>query len=113
MDVRCTLPSGCFGTLMIKKILVTGGAGFIGSAVVRQIINETDMSVVNVDKSKKGDRFIFQPIPETNKSVLIIRQLEDLAQMTDIHKVSDILGKGGCEEYEKNNTSHFIDFPNL
>ncbi len=34
----------------MKKILVTGGAGFIGSAVVRQFINETDCSVVNVDK---------------------------------------------------------------
>lgn len=32
------------------KILVTGGAGFIGSAVVRHIINETTNSVVNVDK---------------------------------------------------------------
>lgn len=34
----------------MKKILITGGAGFIGSAVVRHIINDTADAVVNVDK---------------------------------------------------------------
>ncbi|MGF6434869.1 dTDP-glucose 4,6-dehydratase [Kosakonia sp. 1610] len=36
--------------IILVKILVTGGAGFIGSAVVRHIINNTQDSVVNVDK---------------------------------------------------------------
>jgi dTDP-glucose 4,6-dehydratase len=33
-----------------KTLLVTGGAGFIGSAVVRQLINHSDYHVVNIDK---------------------------------------------------------------
>ena len=32
------------------KFVITGGAGFIGSAVIRHIINNTDHSVVNIDK---------------------------------------------------------------
>lgn len=34
----------------MMKLLVTGGAGFIGSAVIRHIIKHSEDSVVNVDK---------------------------------------------------------------
>jgi dTDP-glucose 4,6-dehydratase len=34
----------------MKTILVTGGAGFIGSAVIRHLINDTAHKVINVDK---------------------------------------------------------------
>src|SRR5262252_7779856 len=35
---------------MASRILVTGGAGFIGSALCRHLIAETDAAVINVDK---------------------------------------------------------------
>ena len=34
----------------MNTILITGGAGFIGSAVIRQLIAETAVTVINVDK---------------------------------------------------------------
>jgi dTDP-glucose 4,6-dehydratase len=34
----------------IKKIMITGGAGFIGSSLIRFLINKTDNQVLNFDK---------------------------------------------------------------
>ena len=64
------------------KILVTGGAGFIGSAVIRQIINNTDYQVINVDKLTyagnlesldgivNNDRYVFEQVDICNKNML-------------------------------------------
>mgnify|MGYP003685743749 FL=1 len=36
--------------MTVKKILITGGAGFIGSSLIRFIIEHTNHSVKNIDK---------------------------------------------------------------
>ena len=50
------------------RILVTGGLGFIGFAVIRHLINDTDHQMMNLDKrplssvkklTRKGDWFSF------------------------------------------------------
>jgi len=64
------------------KFLITGGAGFIGSAVIRHIINNTQDSVINLDKLtyagnleslvdvKGSDRYAFECVDICNRSEL-------------------------------------------
>jgi dTDP-glucose 4,6-dehydratase len=64
------------------KILITGGAGFIGSAVIRNIIQHTDDSVVNLDKLtyagnleslvevSDSDRYAFEQVDICNATEL-------------------------------------------
>jgi len=77
------------------RVLVTGGAGFIGSAVIRHIINNTADSVINVDKLtyagnlesllevEKSDRYQFEHVD--------ICDFESLQSVFERHKPDAIM----------------------
>lgn len=65
-----------------KRVLVTGGAGFIGSAVIRYIIEHTQDHVINIDKltyaanlnslamASSSERYIFEQVDICNRQAL-------------------------------------------
>lgn len=71
-----------------KTLLVTGGAGFIGSAVVRLLITKTDYTVVNIDKlSYAGNLESLKSISDSSRYVF------EHVDICDSSKIANIFAK--------------------
>ena len=77
------------------KFMITGGAGFIGSAVIRHLINYTDYSLVNVDKlTYAGNLDTLKNIESNNRYFFEKEDICSLKSMSDIlnkHKPNIII----------------------
>ena len=66
----------------MKRYLVTGGAGFIGSAVVRHLIEQTQHQVLVVDKlTYAGNRDNLKPVADDPRLSFLQADIGDQAAM--------------------------------
>jgi dTDP-glucose 4,6-dehydratase len=68
-----------------KRILVTGGAGFIGSAVARHLINETEHQVLVLDKlTYAGNLDSLQPVANNPRYSFVQADILDAPKMREV-----------------------------
>src|SRR6266550_8726413 len=71
--------------LMSKRIMVTGGAGFIGSAVVRHIIRETPHQVLVVDKlTYAGNLDSLMPVSNDPRYAFVRADVADAPKVREL-----------------------------
>ena len=68
-----------------KKLLITGGAGFIGSAVIRHIINNSNNSVVNIDKLTYAGNI--ESIESIKNNARYVFEKEDICNADEIKRI--------------------------
>ena len=65
------------------RVLITGGCGFIGSAMIRHMLRETDYEIVNIDKmTYAASRDALEEADGDARHTLVVADIADHAAMT-------------------------------
>ena len=71
--------------MVAKRIAVTGGYGFIGSALIRLLLSETDHEVLNIDKLTYAANLASIPAADSNPKYRFVKA--DIADAAAMRKV--------------------------
>jgi UDP-glucose 4-epimerase len=78
-----------------SRVLITGGAGFIGSELVRQLVAQETQQVIVVDNLVNGKRENLEDI-SSDKLELIVADIRDSDRMADLMSGVDIVFHLAC-----------------
>lgn len=71
--------------LIVRRILLTGGAGFIGSNLVRYLVREKGVSVINYDKlTYAGNLESLRDLEGDSRHVFILGDIEDREHLRSV-----------------------------
>lgn len=81
---------------MKKNILVTGGAGYIGSITILELTRNTDFEIISVDNFSNSSAKTFQRIKEITGREIVnyqidLRDLESLKEVFENHQIDGII----------------------
>jgi UDP-glucose 4-epimerase len=88
------------------KILVTGGAGFIGSNLVNRLLMEYDCTIIVVDNLVNGD---FSRLIKSNNLILINDSVLNLEAYSSYLNEVDYIFHLACVQISKSNTIPLTD----
>lgn len=78
-----------------KRVLITGGAGFIGSELVRQIVTQEKKQVIVIDNLSNGRQENLKDLP-TDQVDLVVADIRDRELMTKLMSDVDIVFHLAC-----------------
>ena len=86
----------------MRRLLVTGGAGFIGSNFVRHVLNNTDYTVTVVDKlTYAGNRASLEGLPE-DRFVFVQGDICNASLVDDLVREHDLVLHFAAESHNDN-----------